>query len=57
VDVLLGDASKARRALNWRPKVSFDQLIDMMVSADLEAAEKEKTLVDAGYAMGNHRMG
>jgi GDPmannose 4,6-dehydratase len=57
VDVLLGDASKARRVLNWRPKVSFEKLIDMMVAADLEAAEKEKTLVDAGYTPGNHRLG
>lgn len=55
VDVLLGDAAKARNALHWRPKVSFDQLIDMMVAADLETAEKEKTLVDAGYACGNCR--
>jgi len=49
VDVLLGDASRARKELNWQPKVSFDQLIDMMIAADLEIAEKEKTLVDAGY--------
>ncbi len=55
VDVLLGDAAKARKALHWRPKVSFDELIDMMVAADLETAEKEKTLVDAGYACVNHR--
>jgi GDPmannose 4,6-dehydratase len=56
VDVLLGDASKARKALGWEPKVSFEQLIDMMVAADLEIAKKEKTLVDAGYACGNRRM-
>jgi GDPmannose 4,6-dehydratase len=56
VDVLLGDATKARRALNWAPKVGFDQLIDMMIASDLEAAQKEKTLVNAGYACGNHRM-
>jgi len=56
VDVLLGDAAKARKALHWRPKVSFDRLIDMMVAADLETAEKEKTLVDAGYACGNYRV-
>jgi GDPmannose 4,6-dehydratase len=55
VDVLLGDAAKARKALGWSPKVSFDELIDMMVAADLETAEKEKTLVDAGYACGNRR--
>jgi len=56
VDVLLGDATKARKALNWEPKVGFDQLIDMMIASDLEAAQKEKTLVNAGYACGNHRM-
>jgi GDPmannose 4,6-dehydratase len=53
VDVLLGDASKARKALNWQPKVSFEQLVDMMVEADLELAKKEKTLVDAGFTCGN----
>jgi GDPmannose 4,6-dehydratase len=36
--------------------VSFEELIDMMVAADLEIARKEKTLVDAGYACGNRRM-
>jgi GDPmannose 4,6-dehydratase len=49
VDVLLGDASKARKKLGWSPKVGFEQLIDMMVSADLEQAQKEKTLKDAGF--------
>ena len=56
VDVLLGDATKARKALNWQPKVSFDQLINMMVAADLELARKEKTLLDAGYAGAKNRM-
>jgi len=56
VDVLLGDAARAREALNWEPKVGFGQLIDMMVAADLEAAGKEKTLVNAGFTCGNHRM-
>ncbi len=56
VDVLLGDAAKARRILGWQPKVGFEELIDMMVAADLEIAKKDKTLVDAGYACGNRRM-
>ena len=56
VDVLLGDAAKARKVLGWEPKVSFDQLIAMMVEADLEIAEKEKTLVNAGFTCGNQRM-
>jgi GDPmannose 4,6-dehydratase len=34
VDLLIGDASKARSVLGWRPKVNFGQLIEMMVDAD-----------------------
>ncbi len=49
VDVLLGDSSKAQKMLGWKPKVSFEQLIDMMIAADLELAKKEKTLVNAGF--------
>ncbi len=45
VDVLLGDASKARRELGWTPKVTFEALVDMMVDADLEKARKEAAAV------------
>lgn len=37
VDLLVGDASKARKILGWKPKVSFKELIIMMVNADLES--------------------
>ena len=50
VDILLGDSAKARKKLGWEPKVSFDQLIDMMLEYDMELAKKERTLRDAGYA-------
>src|SRR2546423_8427429 len=36
VDILTGDASKARERLGWKPKVSFPELVKMMVEADLE---------------------
>ena len=36
VDHLIGDASKAGASLGWTPKVSFEQLIEMMVDADLK---------------------
>jgi len=49
VDVLVGDYTKARKKLGWEPRVRFDQLIDMMIEADLELAKKERTLLDAGY--------
>ena len=51
VDLLLGDATKARRQLGWSPKVGFQQLAQMMVEADLEAAAREKILHDAGHQL------
>ena len=53
VDVLLGDASKAKKVIGWVPKISFDELIDMMIATDMELAQKEKTLVDAGFTCKN----
>jgi GDPmannose 4,6-dehydratase len=42
VDVLLGDASKARRELGWVPLVTFDALVTMMVDADVALAERDR---------------
>jgi GDPmannose 4,6-dehydratase len=42
VDVLQGDASKARQKLGWRPEVDFDGLIDRMVEHDLMLARREQ---------------
>jgi GDPmannose 4,6-dehydratase len=57
VDILLGDPTKAKKFLDWNPRVSFEQLIEMMVAADMEQAGKEKTLCEAGYnTNGNHRV-
>ena len=41
VDVLQGDATRARTVLGWRPKVGFKDLVAMMVDADLEIARRE----------------
>ena len=41
VDLLLGDASKAKRVLGWKPRVHFKDLVKLMVDADLES-EKQK---------------
>jgi len=41
VDLLLGDASKARRVLKWEPKVTFKALAKMMVDADMKLAKRE----------------
>lgn len=40
VDLLVGDASKAGRVLNWEPTVNFVELVQMMVDADLEALQR-----------------
>jgi len=36
VELLLGNSNKAREQLNWKPKISFDKLIEKMVSSDIE---------------------
>jgi len=41
VDLLQGDASKAKRELGWKPKVKFKELVHIMVEADLEVAKRE----------------
>ncbi|HEY5545200.1 MAG TPA: GDP-mannose 4,6-dehydratase [Gemmatimonadaceae bacterium] len=41
VDILQGDASKARRVLGWTPKTTFRELVRLMTEADLELAERE----------------
>jgi GDPmannose 4,6-dehydratase len=42
VDLLLGDATRARTELAWRPRVDFKSLVKMMAEADLELAERER---------------
>jgi GDPmannose 4,6-dehydratase len=45
VDVLQGDARKARRKLGWRPKVNFRSLVRLMVDADM-AGQGRYAVVD-----------
>jgi GDPmannose 4,6-dehydratase len=44
VDLLVGDASKARRVLGWEPKVTFRELVRMMLDADLALLRRENNL-------------
>jgi GDPmannose 4,6-dehydratase len=46
VDLLLGDPSKAKRELGWQPKVGFDDLVKMMVDADLAIARREQAVAE-----------
>ncbi|WP_423917974.1 GDP-mannose 4,6-dehydratase [Frigoribacterium sp. 2-23] len=43
VDLLIGDSAKARTRLEWAPSVAFEDLVTMMVDADLAIAAKEKS--------------
>jgi GDPmannose 4,6-dehydratase len=44
VDLLLGDASKARERLGWRPQTSFAELVKLMVDSDWAQAREERVL-------------
>jgi len=48
VDFLLGDPGKAKKELDWQPKVTFKELAQMMTDADMKLAEEEKILKDHG---------
>jgi GDPmannose 4,6-dehydratase len=49
VDLLIGDASKAKEKLGWQPKYSLNEMVKEMVACDLEFFRKHKTLVEAGF--------
>ena len=53
VDLLLGDASKARNVLGWTPKVTFKELVRMMVESDLRVARQELAAQQAGGVLEN----
>ncbi|MEO7970260.1 MAG: GDP-mannose 4,6-dehydratase [bacterium] len=51
VDLLIGDATKAKQVLNWEPKVTFKELVHLMVDADLrllQNKDKTETFGDTG---------
>ncbi|MCE5195260.1 MAG: GDP-mannose 4,6-dehydratase [Nitrospiraceae bacterium] len=54
VDILLGDPSKAKKKLGWKPKVTFIELIKMMVAADIEEAKKDMLCKEEGFKVFNH---
>ena len=53
VDILLGDASRAKKILDWEPKVTFRELARMMTDADMKTARREKIIEEHE----NHGMG
>ena len=49
VETLLGDATKARKKLGWKPQISFKELVAEMVSEDLKEAEKDQLCRREGF--------
>ena len=55
VDSLLGDSTKARERLGWKPKISFKDLVNEMVTSDLNDAKKDNLLKKEGFSTYNHQ--
>jgi GDPmannose 4,6-dehydratase len=53
VELLIGDPTKAKTKLGWKPKYDLASLVKEMVAADLELFQREKLLKDAGYKVLN----
>jgi len=49
VDLLIGDASKARKKLQWKPIIDLQQMIEEMIASDLEEARKDQHLQSGGF--------
>lgn len=54
VQTLLGDASRAREELGWRPRVTFRELVTEMTEEDLKIAEKDALIKKHGYSVFNY---
>lgn len=54
VDFLLGDASKAKEKLGWEPKITFKELVKIMIREDLKEAEKDHLIKKEGFRPFNN---
>ncbi len=54
VELLIGDATKARTKLGWEPKYSLKELVADMVAGDVKLMKKDKYLKDGGYVIMNY---
>lgn len=54
VEALLGDSAKAREKLGWRPRVQFEELVKIMVAADLEEARRDDLCKKEGFKVNDY---
>jgi GDP-D-mannose dehydratase len=60
VDLLLGNPAKAKQKLGWEPKVRLEELVQIMVDADLEETKQqlyERIVASEGYGLSSVRFG
>jgi GDPmannose 4,6-dehydratase len=53
VDLLIGDASKAKQILGWKPEYNLDELCSDMIKSDLEAVKRDRYLKEGGHVVLN----
>jgi GDPmannose 4,6-dehydratase len=53
VDLLIGDASKAKKNMGWEPKHTLEQLVKEMMESDLKLFQKDKYLLEGGHDVMN----
>ena len=49
MEELLGDASKAKNKLGWKPEISLEELCEEMVKSDLDEARRRRLLMSHGH--------
>ena len=54
VDLLIGDATKAKEKLNWTPQIGLEEMINEMMESDLKLFKKDKYLKDGGFDTLNY---
>jgi GDPmannose 4,6-dehydratase len=54
VDLLIGDATKAKQVMGWEPKHTLEQLVKEMIASDVKLFEKDKYLLDGGHDVMNY---
>lgn len=53
VELLIGDPTKSKEKLGWKPKYDLPMRVEDMMKADLELFRKERHLVELGYEVKN----
>ena len=54
VDILVGDATKAKEKLGWEPQITLEELVEDMMSSDIKLFKKDKYLKDGGFNTLNY---